>query len=161
MKKIIGIVGICIIILAQNVIAINNELINEANEISDGCVDKQIIKDDPPDWATGEFNGTWGVSIGGLPSLELGWVEGYFDNLGIFGRIEGDFAIWGIEEPTAYISGFVIGVYMIGVVGDYINPDNATFYIGLGAPNEDYEFYYRINLFIGPSWYMEGTWREI
>ncbi len=160
MKKIFIFFGICIILLSQNVMAINNKFIDEKNKFTDFSL-KQIIKDDPPNWATGEFNGTWGVSAGGLPVLELGWVEGYFDNLGIFGRIEGDFAVWENDEPTAYISGIIIGYYMIGVVGDYLNPDNATFYVGLGTPNENGEFYYRINLFIGPSWYMEGTWREI
>jgi len=130
-------------------------------EVSDCFFEKKIIKDSPPGWATGEFNGTWGIGIGGFPAVELGWVKGYFDAVGVFGRIEGDFATWENEEPTAYISGIVIGYYMLGVVGDYINPNNATFYVGLGAPNENGTFYYNINLFIGPDWYMEGTWSEI
>ena len=153
MRKMIGIFIICTILFAQNVIAIKNN--TELNQ------EKNLITNDPPDWATGEFNGTWGISIAGVPTLELGWVEGYFDTLGIFGRIEGDFAVWDNQEPTAYISGWIIGYYMLGIIGDYINPDNATFYVGLGAPDEYGLFYYRINLFIGPSWYMQGTWREI
>ena len=161
MKKIFIFFGICIVLIAQNIAATNNIYIDEKSYTLDNFLYKEIIKDDPPDWATGEFNGTWGISIGGLPAIELGWVEGYFDNLGIFGRIEGDFAVWQNDDPTAYMNGIIIGYYTIGIVGDYINPDNATFYIGLGAPNEDGEFYYRINLFIGPSWYMEGNWREI
>ena len=35
MKKLISIFGICIIILTQNVIAINNELIDDIKKISD------------------------------------------------------------------------------------------------------------------------------
>ena len=161
MKKIICILGIFVIIFAQNVLAINNKLINESLEVSDSFFKNKIIRNDPPSWANGEFNGTWGIGLGGIPAVELGWVEGYFDAVGIFGRIEGDFAVWGNEEPTAYIRGIILGYFMLGVVGDYINPDNATFYVGLGAPNENGTFYYNIHLFIGPSWYMEGTWREI
>jgi hypothetical protein len=88
-------------------------------------------------------------------------VEGYFSVFWIFGRIECNFAEWKNEEPTGYLTGFVIGYYMIGVIGNYIDPNNSTFFVGLGAPNENGEFYYRINFIIGPSWYMTGTWQEI
>ncbi len=36
-------------------------------------VDKTtLITDSPPDWATGNFSGTWGISILGIPTIELG-----------------------------------------------------------------------------------------
>ena len=161
MKKLICIFIILILLFTNIVIAEKIEFNDNLKNNMKVDFENKDIKDDPPSWATGEFNGTWGVSIGGLPTLELGWVEGYFDTLGIFGRIEGDFATWENEEPTAYISTIVLGYFMIGIVGDYLNPDNATYCVGLGAPNEDGEFYYNIHLFIGPSWYMQGTWREI
>ena len=140
---------------ATNIIACQT---NRSSEIK--FIDKYSFNV-PPDWATGEFNGIWGLSALGAPALELGWVEGYFSVLGIFGRIEGDFAEWKNNEPTGYLSCFVIGYFMIGVIGDYINHTNSTYFVGLGAPNENEEFYYRINLIVGPSWYIMGMWREI
>jgi hypothetical protein len=116
-------------------------------------------EDDPPPWASGNFSGEWGISILGLPAVPLGWVEGYFSAAGVSGRIEGVFSEYGVEEPTAYIEGIVLLFNMIGVVGD-IETGNGTFFMGLGAPNENGEFYYRISLIIGPSFYMMGTWAE-
>ena len=161
MRKIIIIIGICVLLISTNVLSATNTITEKIEEKTEINNFKREDIDDPPGWATGEFNGTWGISALGLPALELGWVEGYFSVLGIFGRIEGDFAEWKNNEPTGYISCFVIAYYMIGLVGDYKNPDNSTFFVGLGAPNENGEFYYNLNLFVGPSWYMIGTWREI
>ena len=114
---------------------------------------------DPPQWATGNFSGEWGISVLGFPAIPLGWVEGYYSAAGISGRIEGFFAEYDVEEPTAYIEGVVILFNMMGVVGD-LGSENATFFMGLGVPNENGEFYYRISLIIGPSFYMMGTWNE-
>lgn len=33
--------------------------------------------DDPPEWAEGEFNGTYGKIVLGKPSVELGWARGF------------------------------------------------------------------------------------
>jgi len=161
MKKILGIFGICIILVSPVVlseITISDEkliqsIVNVNNE--------PPFTYDPPSWATGRFNGTWGISLLGLPAVELGWVVGYFSAAGVFGRLEGYFAEWEDEEPVSFIAGFIILYNMIGYVGSIQNPDNGTFFGGLGAPNENGEFYYRINLILGPSWYMEGTWEEL
>jgi len=161
MKKLLCIFGIILIIFAQNAIGINYKMNQGKDEILDTFSEKKIIQKDPPAWATGEFNGTWGISIAGLPAVELGWVEGYFDAFGILGRLEGDFAVSENEEPTAYINGFIIGFFMLGSVGDYVNPSNSTLFVGLGAPNENGTFYYNIHLFVGPSWYMQGDWKPI
>ena len=161
MKKIIIIFGICMLVISTNVLSATNIFTNQTEEKIEINDFNRFNIDDPPDWATGEFNGTWGACPLGLPAIELGWVEGYFSVAGIFGRIEGDFAKWENNEPTGYFSCFVIGYYMLGVLGDYLNPDNSTYCVGLGAPNEYGEFYYRLNLIVGPSWYMTGTWREL
>ena len=50
---------------------------------------------------------------------------------------------------------------MVGYLGSLQNPDNGTFFSGFGAPNENGESYYSINLIIGPSWYMQGKWEEL
>ena len=161
MRKTIIIIGICVFLFSTNVLTAKNINAGQTNKITEIKYINKYSINGPPDWATGEFNGTWGLSALGLPALELGWIEGYFSVLGIFGRIEGDFAEWKNNEPTAYLSCFVIGYFMIGAIGDYINPTNSTYFVGLGSPNENGEFYYRINLIVGPSWYMMGTWREI
>ena len=116
---------------------------------------------DPPEWANGEFYGTWGVSLFGLPLLELGWVYGYFSAIEVFGRLEGYFAEWKDDDPKSFITGYILLYNMIGFIGEIDNPDNGTFFMGLGTPNENGDFYYRINLIFGPSWYMIGTWKEI
>ena len=134
---------------------------NKMNKINSNNVLNPDFFDDPPGWANGEFNGTWGISLLGLPAVELGWVFGYFAAVGIFGRIEGYFAEWKDDEPVSYIAGYVIAYNMIGVVGNLTNTNESTFFMGLGAPNENGEFYYRISLFLGPNWYIMGTWREL
>ena len=158
MKKIIGTLGICIILLSP--FTLSETVISDEKGIEEIENDSHIFND-PPDWATGKFNGTWGLSLLGLPAVELGWVEGYFSAVGIFGRLEGYFAEWKDEEPVSFITGFILLYNMIGYVGSIQNPDNGTFFGGLGAPNENGDFYYRINLIFGPSWYMAGTWEEL
>jgi hypothetical protein len=158
MKKIICILSVIIMLLSPiglAQIADQNDEIKTINHIQ-----KSLDTKDPPNWATGEFNGTWGLSLLGAPIAELGWVEGYFSAIGVFGRIEAEFAEWKDEEATARLEGFVILFYMLGVIGN-ITSTEETFFMGLGTPNENGEFYYRISLILGPSWYMVGTWREI
>jgi hypothetical protein len=161
MKKILLILGISIMLLTPVVLSENIKLIENTTEENINCNVRNTRYMDPPGWANGRFNGTWGLNILGVPAVELGWVYGYFDAIGIFGRLEGYFAEWKDEEPVSFITGFIILYNMIGYVGSIENSSNGTFFSGLGAPNENGEFYYRINLFIGTSWYMEGTWEEI
>ena len=156
MKKILGVLGICILLVSPLSLAESGTANCNNIEHRNGT-----ILDDPPEWANGKFNGTWGLSVLGLPAAELGWVEGYFFAAGIFGRFEGYFAEWKDEEPVSFIAGFILLFNMVGYVGSLQNPDNGTFFSGLGAPNENGEFYYRINLIIGPSWYMQGKWEEL
>ena len=115
---------------------------------------------DPPSWADGAFNGTWGLTLLGVPVAELGWIEGYFSAVQFFGRIEGYFAESGEEEATAKLEGFIILFNLIGVISN-ISSNESTFAMGLGGPSENGDFYYRISLILGPSWYIAGKWREI
>jgi hypothetical protein len=158
MREILGNFVICTILLSP--ITLSETVISDEKGTEEIENDSHIFND-PPDWATGKFNGTWGLSLLGLPAVELGWVEGYFSAVGIFGRLEGYFAEWKDEEPVSFITGFILLYNMIGYVGSIQNPDNGTFFGGLGAPNENGGFYYRINLIFGPSWYMAGTWEEL
>jgi hypothetical protein len=161
MRKKVIIIGICILMLTT---VLSSQPIYSKETYKDDFKNNYTSKlnfNDPPDWADGEFNGTWGISFLGLPLLELGWVYGYFSAIEVFGRLEGYFAEWKDNEPKSFITGYIILYNMIGFIGEIDNPDNGTFFMGLGAPNENGEFYYRISLIFGPSWYMAGTWREI
>ena len=75
-----------------------------------------LITDSPPDWATGNFSGTWGISILGIPTIELGWIKGYFQ-IGIVGRVEEVFAEYDKSE-TAQICTLIIGYFFLGMVGN-------------------------------------------
>lgn len=158
MKKLACILIILMMILSPIGFAQNADNIEEVK--SQNLIQKQIDNLDPPEWATGEFNGTWGVSFLGVPMAELGWVRGYFSVLGIFGQIEAEFAEWKDNEPTAHLAGIIILFNMIGIIGNLTSGEE-TFFMGLGTPNENGEFYYRISLIVGPSFYMTGTWGEI
>ena len=117
-----------------------------------------LITDSPPDWATGNFSGTWGISILGIPTIELGWIEGYFQ-VGIVGRVEGVFAEYDKSE-TAQIGALVIGYFFLGVVGNETT-GNWTYCVGLGGFDEtSSEFYFNLHLFLGPGFYMRGTFSE-
>lgn len=160
MKKSLISILICIIIMIMPMTTATFPIDKSLFTKKPGNSNKNtLLHDTPPDWAMGNFSGEWGISIVGIPILPLGWIEGYFSVIGITGRIEGVFAEFKDEEPQAFIQGFVILYNMIGIVGD-IETGNGTFFMGLGFPNENGEYYYRISLIIGPSFYMMGTWSE-
>jgi hypothetical protein len=157
MKKLISIFGISILLFAPGIIAINIDLSEKSINLIDNSYNHSIIENNPPGWANAECNGTWGVSISGEPAKELGWLEGYMNTMKPFGGIECELPSWE-NNPNVYLNGIIISYFILGLV---IINNNTTFYIGFGNLNEDGEFYYNIHLFIGPSWYIEGTWREI
>jgi hypothetical protein len=159
-KKTILVLGVIAILICPIVLSEHTN-IDESTSSNEHKIYPEMMSDDPPEWANGKFNGTWGISLFGLPVAEMGYVYGYYNALGIFGRLEGYFGEWKDPEPVSFITGFIILFNMVGYVGSIENPDNGTFYSGLGAPNENGEFYYRINLIVGPSWYIEGTWEEL
>jgi len=160
MKTTIMIFGVILLLVCPMVLS-EQPIKYESQTMRNFDIDHKMMENEPPDWANGQFNGTWGLNLFGMPVAELGYVYGYFDAVGILGRLEGYFGEWSDPEPVSFIAGFIFLFNMIGYVGSIDNPDNGTFYSGLGTPNENGEFYYRINLIIGPSWYMEGTWEEI
>ena len=49
---------------------------------------------------------------------------------------------------------------MLGIVGNE-TAGNWTYIVGLGGvDNETSEFYFNLHLFLGPGWYMRGTYTE-
>ncbi|HEC81479.1 MAG TPA: hypothetical protein ENI42_03520 [Thermoplasmatales archaeon] len=118
-----------------------------------------LEEDVPPEWATGNFTGEWGISVFGVPFIALGWVKGFYENTGLVGRMEGVFAEYNKSE-TAKIGGFLVGPFFIGAVGNETT-GNWTYAVGLGVFNvSSSEFYFRLMGLFGPNYYMYGTYSE-
>jgi hypothetical protein len=109
----------------------------------------------PPDWATGNFSGIWGINVVGQPFPPAGWLAGYYSNMGI-GRFVGVFALFNATNVTGYIGGILLGPFMLGIVGNSTTK-NQTFFVGLGGANQTH-FYWRIMGFVGPTFYMYGIY---
>jgi hypothetical protein len=158
MRKIVVVIGICFLI---SVMPITTAISfpNRSQPISKIEKTQRFIfndeksvctLDDPPEWANGNFSGEWGITLLGLPVKALGWIEGYYQNIG-FGRLEGYLAEFNKTASTK-ISGVMLYVFFLGGVED-ISTGNGTFVSGIGIANETH-FYWRISAIIGPSFYM-------
>ena len=80
-------------------------------------VDKTtLITDSPPDWATGNFSGTWGISILGIPTIELGGGLKDTSKSILLAALKGVFAEYDKSE-TAQICALVIDYFFLGAVG--------------------------------------------
>jgi hypothetical protein len=116
-----------------------------------------IDNETPPDWATGNFSGIWGLNIGGQPLPPAGWLTGYYSDMGI-GRFVGVFAPFNATNVTGYIGGILFGPFMLGIVGNSTT-GNMTYFVGLGGANTTH-FYWRIMGFVGPTFYMYGMYNK-
>lgn len=151
MKKLLAIIGICFLLVAMPAtMAVSLPKIYDiktniaTNESSVSTVDE------PPEWANGNFSGEWGLTLLGIPITPLGWIEGYYQNIG-FGRLEGVFGRPNCSEEGK-ISGIMLYVFFLGGV-ENIETGNGTFVTGIGIANETH-FYWRISAIIGPSFYI-------
>ena len=70
MKKIIGIFAVTLLIATAVLPVIGAMNIEKTNESNYKIVNKMV---DPPDWAMGEFNASYGIL--GQQSIELGWAD--------------------------------------------------------------------------------------
>ena len=146
-----------------------------ANIGFDNKSDYKIVNklDDPPEWADGEFNGTYGKIILGKPSDELGWMEGYWSSNPIgfspfeTGRIEGYFGEWEDEEPINIIKTNLFSYFkypyfhsfMIGTV-TAIATDNEKFCISFGRIGIDGTLNYNSLVITGDNIYFTGNYSE-
>ena len=154
------IIGICILILGfPGTTALFTP--NMKNNITRFSTFNRSISTrvDPPNWATGNFSGEWGIGTFGIPTIPMGPVEGYYRE-GIFtGYIKGVFSEYNKAE-TGQIEAIIFGYYLIGVIQNEAT-GNGTYIVGLGGRNETTsEFYYNLHLFVGPGWYMIGTYTK-
>ena len=152
MKKILAVLGICILLaIMPTMSAVSHQKVD--------TIETQMPTDTPPEWATGNFTGEWGLSVLGVPFVPLGWIEGYYAQSGILGRYEGYFAEFNVTNATGKIAGFMLGPFMIGGVQD-IATGNGTWFVGIGGVNETQQFYWRLTGILGPNFYIYGTYTE-
>ena len=107
--------------------------------------------EDPPEWANGNFTGTWGLTILGVPTPPIGWIVGYYENIGL-GRFAGVFAEFNETNATGGLIGLMLWVFFIGGVGN-LATQNGTYVSGIGVANETH-YYVRLHGIIGPSYYI-------
>ena len=107
--------------------------------------------DDPPEWANGNFTGVWGLTLLGVPLAPVGWISGYYENIGL-GRFAGVFAEFNQTNATGALIGMMLWVFFIGGVGS-LATENGTYVAGIGVANETH-YYVRLHGIIGPSYYI-------
>ena len=113
--------------------------------------------EDPPEWANGNFTGVWGLNILGIPTPPIGWIVGYYENMGL-GRFVGVFAEFNVTNATGGLIGMMLWVFFIGGVGS-IATGNGTYVAGIGVANETH-YYVRLNAIIGPSYYVHVNYTK-
>lgn len=155
MKKILLIVGVCILLVILPITtAIPTKLIQNSRTVIPAMplLKKQTVNlDDPPEWANGNFTGVWGINLLGVPLAPLGWIVGYYQNIGL-GNFAGVFGTFNDTNATGAIIGFMLWVFFLGGVGS-IETGNGTYVSGLGIANETH-YYIRLHAIIGPSFYI-------
>jgi hypothetical protein len=114
---------------------------------------EQIVPtlEDVPPWANGNFTGVWGITVFGIPTPPLGWVAGYYQEIGL-GTLAGAFAPFTEPNATGTISGFMLWIFFMGEVIDNATGNN-TYVAGIGVANETH-YYMRLNGIAGPNYYM-------
>jgi hypothetical protein len=152
MKKILMTIGVCLLILGMSTTtALPLQKAQHLQTHIQEPTTHTLINDTPPDWANGNFTGVWGVNILGIPLAPLGWIEGYYQNIGL-GQLYGEYAAFNITNATDYVSGIMLWIFFLGKAGN-LATGNGTFVSGIGIANETH-FYWRINAIIGPSFYI-------
>jgi len=169
MKKIIGIFAVTLLIATAVLPVLEAMNIEKTNESNYKIVNKMV---DPPDWAMGELNASYGILR--QPSIELGWAKGYWSAHVIGstrfekGRIECYFGGWGDEEPTDIIEikifSFMSNSYeymtsfMRGTITN-MTTNKVKFCFGIGRiGNFDGTINYEILVILGDNLYLTGNW---
>jgi hypothetical protein len=151
MKKIIISVALCCILLLfpiATALPIHHK-ISETQIISSS---HQIYKmSDPPGWANGNFTGVWGITLFGVPVDPVGWIVGYYENIGM-GQLDSVYGTFNETNASSFLRGYMLWIFFLGFAGN-IQTGNGTWVMGLGTANET-NFYCRINAIIGPSFYI-------
>ena len=152
MKKILVIGGVCLLLITMPIItALPTELVQNPHTLMPILKKQTISLDEPPDWAKGNFTGVWGLNVLGIPLAPIGWIVGYYQNIGL-GNFAGVFGSFNDTNATGAIIGIMLWVFFLGGVGS-IETGNGTYVSGIGVANETH-YYVRIHAIIGPSFYI-------
>lgn len=152
MKKIL-ILGVCFIMICMPIIPAYPSLTkNSTFPQLHKKTTTTLTNDTPPDWASGNFSGVWGINILGFPAPPSGWVKGYYAIQPGLGRLEAEFAEFNVTNATGRIGGFMIWVFFLGAVQSTATA-NGTYVSGIGVANETH-FYWRLTAIFGFSYYI-------
>ncbi len=167
MKKILYL-GICLLLIGMplaTAISSQSTTTFESKEINIGQETKTIAKtgdtrttDTPPAWANGNFSGLWGYSIWGEWEIPVGWMFGYYKRETNFGYFYAGLIIFGEENISFYLQGFIFGPFMFGSIGENESA-NETLFVGIGRYNET-SYHWRVMGEIGPTFFMKGAYTK-
>ena len=143
------------------------------NQIKSYMPEDQRNMGDPPTWAMGTFNGTYGFLKHGNPSLELGRIDGYWESNVIGyssfekGRLQGEFfenesltPIWDFsanlfsKHKSTYMRSIVIGRL------SNLQVDNTYLLFGTGKLSFDGTLEVKIFTVLGDNYYLNGEWNR-
>lgn len=156
MKKILIILGICFLLIVMPAMTVKPmKLTNNVQSIKSILPDIKKpfpVLDDPPEWANGNFTGIWGVTIFGVPTPPIGWISGYYQEIGL-GTFAGVFAPFNEINATGAIVGYMLWIFFMGGVQS-IATGNGTYVAGIGVANNETHYYMRLHGILGPNYYM-------
>jgi len=161
MKKIFAILAICMLLISMPVAMSMSKTIPQPKinkKVEPQSIPTTAPKEEPPDWANGNFSGVWGIDIWGEAQIPLGWMYGYYKRNVHFGYFYAAFAEFWEEEDYNYLQGFLIGPYMLGMLGENESA-NETAFVGIGGYDET-NFYWRVMGLEGPTFFMYGEYTK-
>ena len=162
MKKILLAIGLCFLLLGMS--AATSMSIPKIKDLNSKIRLNNISSDseDTPNWAAGNFTGSWGLNIWGGDWFPIGCIEGYY-GIGFLWDIKiGRFLIEcggedGKENGTN-LEGIFFGPFLLGNVID-METGNTSAFVGIGEYNE-INFRWRVMAKSGPVLYIKGTFAE-
>ena len=141
------------------------------NESNDTIIVTLNEVGDPPDWAMGTFNGTYGYLKNGNPSTELGRFEGYWESISIGytlfekGRIQGEFfedesLIPNWEFSAKLISKDITAYRKATIFGKIKNVQEDKTYLisGNGQIYFDGRLDIKMYIIFSDNLYLDGQW---
>ena len=153
MKKIYLTLGICFILIAMPIMTANpmKQIRNPRIKTLISDIERNNpALDEPPEWANGEFAGVWGMTILGFPTPPMGWVAGYYQEIGL-GTFAGLFGPFN-GNATGAIAGVMLWIFFMGGV-EVLATGEGTYVAGIGVANETH-YYMRLHGILGPNYYM-------
>lgn len=168
MKKIICTIVIVLLLIGMPLAIAQSSLVKTNAKTDLKGVEKDTLvdtkatlpesADDPPDWANGNFTGTWGFDIWGEFHIPVGWMFGYYKRNTNFGYFYAAFGYFNHENISWFIQGYFFGPFMFGSLGENESA-NTTLFVGIGRYNET-NYHWRLMGETGPTFFMDGEYTK-